>query len=214
MNNLKTKKILYPALLVLLMIITAYMQIKHHKFEATWFGINIYAWALCLGGAIALGMMFLFKWIYNTFGSGYGNSTFRPNVLVFLLLSVSCWGSSLLGVHLTEAKPEWKASNPQASHDDHYHHSHFYYFWNNNFGGASSGGGSGIGSGSSSSDGAEGLAILVLALVLILILILSATVQHFWVVGSISIIFMMAKFTIDLFDDDISESDTLFDQSW
>jgi hypothetical protein len=199
MEETRKKRIYCTLLFVLALGITAYQQNAYEKFNASWDGINIYVWAFTLGPIIALVMNFINYVIAQKLGNGAKTyNRFTPNPVLYAVLTATCLLTTCLGIMFTEPDRAWSSSNTQVQHNDRFQQSS-YYQWNSlspeyDLGGLVDV----LSSDSGSSDDSEGAAIafMVRAILLILLalLVLSATIQHFWVVASITILFMMAQF--------------------
>ncbi|MEI8223817.1 MAG: hypothetical protein WCG20_01700 [bacterium] len=208
MEQKKKLRIVYTVLFAIAALVTVYYQYAYEKYNASWGGINIYLCAAVLSTAIALVMNYINYFIATKLGDSYSfdYKRFIPGPLVYGFLAIACLLSVYLGITYTEPSDDWSSGNTSSiAQNDRYQHSsfyHWYYIANN--GDLGVGGGSSSSSSSSSSNDKAGEAYAVVALILLVvfILVLSAVVQHFWVIGSLAILLMMAQFLYRMWQDE------------
>lgn len=194
MEEKKKIRIVYTILFVLAALVALYYQHAYEKVDASWYGINIYFWAVVIGIPAAIGMNYLNFLIAEHFDRAFDYKRFIPGPYMYAFLMAGCMLSVYLGIRFTEPSEEWSTSHTEVAHNDRYYHSPFYqWYYYSSFNDV----GDGIDTGSSSSSddkSGEAIAYLILILIVVLILILSATVKHFWVVGSIIVLIMMGQY--------------------
>jgi hypothetical protein len=207
MEEKKKLRIVYTVLFAIAALVTGYYQYAYEKYNASWGGVNIYLWAVVLSTAIAFVMNYVNYFIATQLGDSYSfdYKRFVPGPFVYAFLAIACLLSVYLGATYTEPSNDWSSGNTASiAHNDRYHHSSFYHwYYTANNGDLGIGSGSSSSSSSSSSDKAgEAYAIIALILLVVFILVLSAVVQHFWVIGSIAILLMMAQFLYRIWQDE------------
>ncbi len=198
-------RIVYTTLFILAAVITGYFQYAYEKSNASWCGVNIYFWALILCPIIAVTLTVINHLIVAQFGGefSFDYEQFTPGPFLYAFMMAGCLLSIYLGISFTEPHRGRSSDRAEIQQSDRNTFVQLYEIFYDDSGTVSSSSDS-----DSDSDGDSAIAKLITVVIVIIILsilLLSAKIQHFWVIGSITILLMMLPFLLRVWK---SEKDT------
>lgn len=147
----------------------SYFYISGEKWNAKWGSFNVTVLSLIISPLVGLAMKKVFE--------HFVGEDFLFSWRGILILCVAAMSSIFLGVNYGDAQPTVQEEQYAKSDNGRQHRTNSYWLFQGND--------------SSSTDtemDGEGLAVLILIIVVLAMVFLSAFIQHFWIMGALSII--------------------------